>query len=258
MLKNEHLKNVILGYQNPIRTMNENDCIDALSIALPICSEMYCGIRKNEYNENVIYMCIDFIRNNYSHLGAIEIKQAFEMAAANKFNNVDMKAYYGQFTISMLGDILSAYSEERKKALNAILKEQDKSNKLEKEILEAERKNIDARQKVIKEYNWFLEIKKKGEKITFLDWDNIPMYWAKILIEEETVSLPSERKKELWKEAKDIVLKQTRNVANDFTNLYEAKSARNLLKSFENSSAKTLQEKAEVVYCKLYVWEFLK
>jgi hypothetical protein len=61
-----------------------------------------------------------------------------------------------------------------------------------------------------------------------------------------------------WSEAKDIVLKSLRKTAGNFEDFYEAKSARFQLKSLENKTDQTLQQKAEVIYTKLFVWEFLK
>jgi hypothetical protein len=61
-----------------------------------------------------------------------------------------------------------------------------------------------------------------------------------------------------WSEAKDIVLKRLRKTAGNFEDFYEAKSARFQLKSLENKTDQTLQQKAEVIYTKLFVWEFLK
>jgi hypothetical protein len=70
------IKTMIIGYESPIRNMTKDDILSSLSIALPICAELYCGIRKSEFNETVMVEAIQFIYNYYGELGAVEIKQA--------------------------------------------------------------------------------------------------------------------------------------------------------------------------------------
>jgi hypothetical protein len=252
------IKTMILGYESPIRNMTKDDILSSLSIALPICAELYCGIRKSEFNETVMVEAIQFIYNYYGELGAVEIKQAFEMASANKFEKVDMKAYYGQFNISMLGDILSAYKSKRNNVMNKVISEHEKNVAGDTFWNEVEHKNYLARQKVIAQFKEQLEKKRKGLQLDYKHWDELWMYWAKILVDQKIVELPETRRRQLWSEAKDIVLKRLRKTAGNFEDFYEAKSARFQLKSLENKADQTLQQKAEVIYTKLFVWEFLK
>jgi hypothetical protein len=252
------IKTMILGYESPIRNMSKDDILSALSITLPICAELYCGIRKSEFNETVMVEAIQFIYNYYGELGAVEIKQAFEMASANKFEKVDMKAYYGQFNISMLGDILSAYKSKRNNVMNKVISEHEKNVAGDSFWNEVEHKNYLASQKVIAQFKEQLEKKRKGLQLDYKHWDELWMYWAKILVDQKIVELPEVRRRQLWAEAKDIVLKRLRKTAGNFEDFYEAKSARFQLKSLENKTDQTLQQKAEVIYTKLFVWEFLK
>jgi hypothetical protein len=252
------IKTMILGYESPIRNMTKDDILSSLSIALPICAELYCGIRKSEFNETVMVEAIQFIYNYYGELGAVEIKQAFEMASANKFEKVDMKAYYGQFNLSMLGDILSAYKAKRNSVLNKVISEHEKNVAGDTFWNEVEHKNYLARQKVIAQFQDQLDKKRKGLQLDYKHWDELWMYWAKILVDQKIVELPEVRRRQLWSEAKDIVLKRLRKTAGNFEDFYEAKSARFQLKSLENKADQTLQQKAEVIYTKLFVWEFLK
>jgi hypothetical protein len=252
------IKTMILGYESPIRNMTKDDILSSLSIALPICAELYCGIRKSEFNETVMVEAIQFIYNYYGELGAVEIKQAFEMASANKFEKVDMKAYYGQFNISMLGDILSAYKSKRNNVMNKVISEHEKNVAGDTFWNEVEHKNYLARQKVIAQFQDQLDKKRKGLQLDYKHWDELWMYWAKILVDQKIVELPEVRRRQLWSEAKDIVLKRLRKTAGNFEDFYEAKSARFQLKSLENKADQTLQQKAEVIYTKLFVWEFLK
>lgn len=247
-----------MGHENPIRIMDKIDLVDALSVVLPLCAELYCGIHKNEFNENVLVESISFIQDNYSNIGVMEIKQAFELGAANKLKDVNMNAYYGRFNISMLGDILSGYLIERNKLLNQILDAYEKSKKLENYQHEIDYKNHIARENVVNDFKAEIEKKKSGKEMKIKNWDDVPLFYPRILIDRGIIKLPDEVKRDLWDKAKQIVLNETRYKATDFSNLYEAKSAKNLLKSFESSSTDTFKQKAEVIYGKLYVWEFLK
>ncbi len=250
----ETLKTIISGYENPIRTMDNSSIATGLSIAIPLCAELYCGIRKSEFNENVLVECVKFVVKHYADLGVIEIKEAFEMASTNKFQNVNMKAYYGQFNISMLGDILTAYKIERNKVLNKILDQHQKSQNNQIDESEVRRRNLMARQQVIKEF----QIEQSSKSKKFTHFSDIPNHWSKILIEEGIISLNDNRKREIWSEAQESVKNNLRHTANDFTNLYEAKNARHILKLYENPENQSFKEKATVLYGKLYVWEFLK
>lgn len=249
---------MIQGFENPIRNMEDEDIASALSITLPICAELYCGIKKSEFNQDVLIECINYIDNNFSNIGVIEIKQAFEMAASNKLNNVDLKAYYGRFNISMLGDILSAYYIERNKIVNKLLDLHERNEAGETFINEVDHKNFIARQEVIYEFKTELENIREGKERKYKDWSQIREHWSRILIDRGIIELSAKRKEELWEEAKKLVVAQTRLTASDYTNIYEAKGARQILKQFENPKDQTLKQKAEVIYGKLYVWEFLK
>ena len=234
--------------------MSQDDLTDSLSFTLPLCAELYCGIRKNEFNETVLLESMRFVLKHYSDLGVIEIKEAFEMASTNKFQNVNMKAYYGQFNISMLGDILTAYKIERNKILNKILDQHQKSQNNQIDESEVRRRNLMARQQVIKEF----QTEQSSNNKKFTHFSDIPNHWSKILIEEGIISLNDNRKRELWTEAQESVKNNLRHTANDFTNLYEAKNARHILKLYDNPENQSFKDKATVLYGKLYVWEFLK
>lgn len=252
------MKTIIQGYDYPIRLMTDEDLVNALSITIPLCAELYCGIKKNDFNEDVLVECIAYIQKYYPNLGAIEIKQAFELSASNKFDNVNMRAYYGQFNISMLGDILTAYSKERNKVLNDILDKHQKNLRGDSFWDERDHKNFLAREEVIKEFKQEVENVKRGKSRKFNTYEDIRTHWSKILLDNGILQLPDNKKRELWEEAKKLVIKETKLTASDYNNIYEARGAKQILKNFENPENKTLKQKAEVIYGKLYVWEFLK
>lgn len=249
---------MILGYENPIRNQDDSLVGPALGVSLSLCAEIYCGIKKDGLNEDVLVECIKFVYRNYKDLGLLEIREAFDLCANNKFDNVNMRAYYGQFNVSMLGDILSAYKSERNKVLNKIMYEHERAISGESFMDIIEHKNYVARQEVIAEFKAEIEKKRNGKELKYKTVDDIRIHWPRILIDKGIIELPESRKRELWNEAKDLVMKKLRKTATNYDDIYEAKGARQMIKNIETNGQKTIREKSEVLYGKLYVWEFLK
>ena len=254
----DYLKNVIRGFENPIRTTDEQFLIDSLSVTLPLCAELYCGIKKSDFNYQILQESVIFIYDHFFNLGVNEIKQAFELCAANKIENVNMKAYYGQFNISMLGDILSAYTKLRNQAYKEVNEQHQKNLRGETFVNEKDHKNFVARQEVIKEFKTELENIKNGLPRKYNSHEEIRIHWPKILIDNGIIQLDDKTRARIWAEAQHLVKREHQKKAADFTNIMEAKHNRALLKSFESGENQTYQSKCEAMYSKLFVWEFLK
>lgn len=249
---------MITGYDNPMKNQDDSEIGVALGLSLSVCAEIYCGIKEDTLNKAVLIECTKFVYRHYRDLGLKEIKEAFDMSANNKFDSVNMKAFYGQFNVSMLGDILSAYKSERNKVLNKILHEHERAISGESFMDIVEHKNYIARQEVIAEFKAEIEKKRNGKELKYKTVDEIRIHWPRILIDKGIIELPETRKRELWNEAKDLVMKKLRMTATNYEDIYEAKGARQMIKNIETNGQKTIREKTEVLYGKLYVWEFLK
>jgi hypothetical protein len=252
------VKQIILGFENPIRTTDEQFVVDTLTFVLPLCAELYCGVKKTEFNYATLEECSLFIYDHFYNLGVNEIKQAFELCAANKIENVNMTAYYGKFTVAMLGDILTAYTKYRNNEYLKIKDLHQKNLRGETFVNEVDHKNFIARQEVIAEFKAELDKKKNGLPLKYNSHEEIRIHWPKILIDNGIIQLDDETKKRIWSEAQHLVKREHQKKAADFTNLYEAKHNRALLKSFEDAGNETFQAKCEAMYSKLFVWEFLK
>jgi hypothetical protein len=249
---------MITGYDNPMKNQDDSEIGVALGLSLSVCAEIYCGIKEDTLNKAVLIECTKFVYRHYRDLGLKEIKEAFDMSANNKFDSVNMKAFYGQFNVSMLGDILSAYKSERNKVLNKILHEHERAISGESFMDIIEHKNYVARQEVIAEFKTEIEKKRNGKELKYKTVDDIRIHWPRILIDKGIIELPESRKREIWNEAKELVMKKLRKTAANFQDVYEAKGARQMIKNIETNGQKTIREKTEVLYGKLYVWEFLK
>ncbi len=109
----------------PIRTMDQRALDETGSMELQAVSLAYCGAAIVTVPPIVWSECISLLQNQFPNIGIYEIRQAFELAAASKLD-VNIVAYRGQFTVDILGKVLSAYSEYRKAIHAALVNEQRK------------------------------------------------------------------------------------------------------------------------------------
>ena len=66
--------------------------------------------------------CMDFIVSRFGMLNIMEIRHAFRLAASGELGQVNLKSYYGSFTVAMLGEVLTAYMDRRKPLYDAALR----------------------------------------------------------------------------------------------------------------------------------------
>lgn len=90
----------------------------SLGDELAHCAVNYSGAR--EVSDDLFGEAVEFVMTRFGSLGVSEIREAFRLAAAGELGDVDMKAYYGQFTIVILGAVLTAYVLYRRRVVAAI------------------------------------------------------------------------------------------------------------------------------------------
>lgn len=83
----------------------------SLAAEIQYCVTTYCGAVKTD--EVVFDEAIEFVMQRFGHLGVGEIREAFGLAAAGELGDLDMRSYFGAFTVVSLGVILRAYVEYR-------------------------------------------------------------------------------------------------------------------------------------------------
>ncbi len=123
--KQEVVTSIRNGMLAPIRTMDQRALDETGSMELQAVSLAYCGAAIVTVPPIVWSECISLLQNQFPNIGIYEIRQAFELAAASKLD-VNIVAYRGQFTVDILGKVLSAYSEYRKAIHAALVNEQRK------------------------------------------------------------------------------------------------------------------------------------
>lgn len=91
----------------------------ALTAQMEFCAKSYCHCQKTE--EMVFDECVEFMVERFGMLNIGEIRQAFRLAAAGELENVTLEAYFGTFTVGMLGKLLFAYCEYRKRVVAEVV-----------------------------------------------------------------------------------------------------------------------------------------
>jgi hypothetical protein len=221
-----------------------------------LCATMYCGMQKEKMLTETIQESVRFVFKNYSFIGVQEIREAFSLAAANTFEGVNMTAFFGTFTISMLGDILSAYQKYRNpiiyKAYELIIKEETKI----KEEGEKHQKNAQALTQIEQDIEQAIIAVQSGVPMIWESWHDVPVHYAEIAVREGWVEISAEMKKVIWEKAKAYALRDIQAVASDLSNFSEAKQARISLRT--KIEAEIITDPAKRIYSKLLIFEYIK
>jgi hypothetical protein len=258
LCSSKRLAVIASGYDNPIRSMSKDQVVQQVQPMLMICAKMYCGVREDRTLPELTQEATRFVYSKFSSLGLEEIREAFSMAAANYFDGVDMKAYFGTFTIAMLGDILAAFTKYRNKIVNELLDSQDKAARAEAEESAKLLKNEETRHAVCQEIVTAIQAAQDGMPF-WEHWEDIPAYYSKIALESGVIAVEGEKKKMLWQEAQRLAKQQVIELSSDESRFMEAKHARDILKDMmAGKEVKSLKDSAVRIYSKLLIWEFVK
>jgi len=181
-----------------------------------------------------------------------ELEQAFSLAAAGKFDGVNLETYFGKFTITILGKILKAYDKTRNKVLI------QHGKLLEQEIKEQERKQMEKLNEQVKK-----DVVKKFDdlKALFLnegiipDLKDIRSYWAKILIDTGIVTFTEDERKQIWLESKKLTEKEIKTQLHGGTGGTATKqNLRAMLRAIaDGQKSMDFNQKATANYSKLLI-----
>jgi hypothetical protein len=224
------------------------------------CANVYTGAqfpkdKMTKEHTDIIDACQSLVFNQFSMFSRDEVKLAFEMAAAGRFD-LNMETYYGKFSVQFLGKILHAYKIYR---TNVIAKYTESMQLLEarKDDEKKEEKNELARQQVIKEFE---EMKETYANDLEIDETKIQAFWGKILVDSGLIVFTQEEKAVIYQEAKEQTVKQLQNELHENGKLLPAEKVgiRNILKEVAQSEKSTdlpndFKTKAVANYSKLLV-----
>lgn len=177
------------------------DLMFGVKIDLEFCAATYCGA-PNTLPET-IGEGVKFILSQFSHLGLTEIREAFRLAAAGKIE-ADLNAFYGLFTIQLLGKVLSAYDDYR----TAIFREvRAKAAQAEEEQGNVERDQA-LREKFGTAADVFAELQQQNTK--YEKWQDLPAWLCRRVIEEDLAGITLEEKGKSWITAKHWAANEVR------------------------------------------------
>jgi hypothetical protein len=248
-------KKIVEGFLEPIRKFEKQSIGPVLAQNIMICATLYCGMSEGEIMKQTIIEASKFVMAKFSHLGVSEIKDAFQMAAANEFEDVNMTAYFGQMSISTLGDILDAYTKHRNKTIAKYLELKDKAQKQYDKEVEKEERNNAARQKIKTDIEAAIISIQQGVQY-WPTWQDVPVHYAETAVAEGWLEVSPEFKKRVWDESKELAKRQLIETAQDLSNFAEAKKAKHLL--MKNIESEIISEPAKRIYAKRLIFEYVK
>jgi len=248
-------KKIIEGYLQPVRKFERQKIAPVIAENIMICARLYCVMKDSDIMKETIIESAKFVLAKFGHLGVREIKDAFQMAAANEFEDVNMTAYYGQMSISTLGDILDAYTKHRNKTIAKYLELKDKAQKqYDKEVEKQERNNA-ARQKIKTDIEAAIISIQQGIYF-WREWQDVPANYAEVAVAEGWIEVSPEFKKRVWEESKEEAKRQIIETAQDMSNLNEARKAKQIL--MQHIESEIISEPAKRIYAKKLIFEYIK
>ena len=241
-----------LGSTNQIKDTDRDTNMDFIIGSLISVCKNYLGYEPDN-DRQTLKDCFYFIEKNFMTLGPNEIPLAFECAAMKKFEFELSK--YKRMSITLVADVLNNYSRYRNKLLMEKLAKVD--NTRTKTWEEIDELNHRARIHAMAVMNDAKQKLEENGEAVYSEYQEIPMYFGKILKDFGKVDFPREIKKQLFEKAKKDALRNISSGRNSF-NAYAAESARkqtkNILSGIESPDH---QRKTESLYAKLFVWYYI-
>ena len=210
---------ILVGRQHSIRATIKNGGPQAkqeietgLKLTLLFLANTYTGANfnnpPNQEQKLTIEVCVNFILDMFPMLGIKEIELAFSLAAAGKFEKVNLETYYGKFTVQFLGKVLKSYLKKRNNIL-ATYEHQKELEENKKVKIDLEDRNANTSKHVFDQYEALKETFLETGDIEHLE-KNVCSYWGKILVKAGVINFSQEQKQEIVKEAKEITQKEIR------------------------------------------------
>ncbi len=235
--RNKVITQVLLRQHQSIRQL-ENEAL--LIVRIQLIAEAY-GARQ-QVSDVVLHACKTLIQNRFSMLSLEEISIAFRMAAAREFKNVELEVYGGVWNASILGKVLGAYMEYRRKQLVLAHQEQQKNNRIQ----------VDP--ELIQSYNQQLYLEFESmiiEKSSQLShWEDVPVFWYSISKKLKLLEINKRDAYIIYNWATKISEKELKIQLRNCKNMIEKMNVRKLLVQLENGQ----HDRAKVISQKVAVW----
>ncbi len=164
-----------------------------LHTEVKFCAATYCAAPNTE--REVIEESTRFIASKFGHLNVNEIREAFRLAAAGQID-ASLNAYYGMFSVNILGKVLSAYDDHRTQTYREVrarinAEQQQRENEQRAERLKEQFGTI-AEQ--------FQALTERNEKHP--TWNTIPGWFAEKVVRDDLAGFCNDEKGKMWVTAK--------------------------------------------------------
>lgn len=244
----------ILATENgqTIRAMvraNDEQAGTALFLEVKYCAVTYCASPNTE--PETLKESTRFIISQYGSLAFHEIREAFRLAAAGKID-ASLAAYHGQFSVRILGDVLSTYLDYRTQAGREI---RARLNRIEDEMKDEMRATMlrEIFGTLAEQYQTLTQANSKYQR-----WQDLPDWFCLKLVQEDIPQFTIEEKVETWVTAKHWSANQIgtwlldRNIGKEERIRYKA--AKQVIEQDPETFPDELRKEAESAYCKMLVF----
>lgn len=163
------------------------------------CATTFCAAPNTE--SVTIDECAATVLSHYSHFNVSEIREAFRMASVGEIE-VNMNAYYGLFSVRVIGEIMSAYNEHRTQAARQVRARMQ----AEQDAIENQQRAEILRERFGTLEGQFQALQAKNDK--YRRWQDLPAWFCRRLVEEDIVKIPVAEKGKIWKVVKHWAINQ--------------------------------------------------
>ena len=214
------------------------------------CATTFCAAPNTE--SATIDECAATILAHYSHFNVAEIREAFRMASVGEIE-VNMNAYYGLFSVRVIGEIMSAYNDYRTQAARQVRARMQ----AQQDAIENEQRAEILREKFGTLEEQFAALKERNDK--YRRWQDLPGWFCERVVRDDVAGFSLDEKGKAW-----IIAKQwsANQLANWIMDPQTPKADRSRYVEVEQAYKENpdvfpegLKKEAQAAYCKMLVFD---
>lgn len=238
-LPGQLIETAVAGYYNQIRKLEP---LRAKILTVKELSEVAgeYGAR-HDIAEKVLQEAARLVVQKFPFLGLHEIREAYRMWATGDIQVKGAEMYGGEFNAAQVGKILSAYNEQRKKALAEYLRHRMEEMERRERELRAEK----ARQEYEENFERLLS------ECTAEDWRDVPHHWFGTAWRRGMIELSLEEIEDIKRDALQLAEIELQNEKEETGSPF----ARNNLEKYIKDGG--VEERARTIAMKITVFRKL-
>ncbi len=193
-IKKSKIESVVKASESQIKHMNDLEAKKQLTILLPMVAQEY-GAR-HEIHRNIIAECIRLIMRKFNFISVSEIREAYREYTSGELNVKGADTYGGEFNVSQMGKILTAYCENRRKVLAEFIKQRD--------LISEEIQNTKKKKAAIEKFEIDFPkiVLSKRKEIT--TWSDVPEWWYNSIKKRNWIAFEEGEAAEIFEQAKKL------------------------------------------------------